>query len=172
MNLSFFNFFRLLKIDMDGDKNTKKKPLINLRDNLPDNKTTPNENIPRKLLLELASLPDFKYKIELKSKNQSLVLPVQFETSNETLKRKLVKYESDEIVKEPLHHSSFNTNVTIQSSPLDKDYITLKCSISNRKLALVPPIKILTPYTYPEANPIVECIHLDDFDDDMLPEYS
>jgi hypothetical protein len=152
--------------------NPKKKSLINLRDNLPDNKNTANENIPRKLILELASLSNIKYKIEIKSKNQSLVLPIQFETSNETS----IKNEPDlnnGTTKEPLNHNVNKSNqVTIQSSPLDKDYITLKCSIANKNLALVPPIKILTPYSYPESNPIVECVHLDDYDDDMLPEYS
>ena len=57
-------------------------------------------------------------------------------------------------------------------SPLDNDYITLKCRIISENVILVPPISILAPYSYPDSNPIVDCIQLDEFDDDMLPEYS
>ena len=51
-------------------------------------------------------------------------------------------------------------------------YVNLNCKIINRKLVLVPSIRVFVPYNYPDANPIVDNIQLDEFNDDMLPGYS
>jgi hypothetical protein len=123
-----------------------------LRDHLTEKKTTLNDSIPIKLLYEISSLPSFKFRIEVRSKLESLVLPF--------------KSASNEEEEEQQENKEF------LSSPLDNDYVTLNCKIINKKLPLVPPIRIFVPYSYPELNPFVDCIQLDNFDDDMLPEYS
>lgn len=104
-----------------------------------------NEKIPKKLLHELAILSALQFKIEVKSKYQSLVLPAQDETVSDLPK---------------------------DESPLENDYVNLNCNITNRKLVLVPPVRIFVPYNYPDVNPIVDNIQLDDTEDDMLPGYS
>lgn len=178
---------RLLKIDMNNSKSTKdpsgaqnmrRKQLVNLRDNLAINKNTTNENIPRKLLIELASLSNMKYKIEVKSKYQSVVLPLNFNKQKQSkLKQINNNYESGKdlaIKDESQSQIDFNTSGSnkLKPSPLENDYVTLKCLIINKSLVLVPPIHIFVPYNYPESNPFVDCEQLDEFDDDMLPEYS
>ena len=179
--LIFFLIRRLLKLDTNAVKvncsdekptalnNLKRKKLINLRENLHLNTVTPsNETIPKKLLFELASLSDLKFRIEIRSKYQSLVLPLMLNNRNYSENDNLVSLSEN--VK--IEQMDENKSVIKSSSPLDNDYITLKCQIINENVALVPPINILTPYSYPESNPIVDCIQLPEFDDDMLPEYS
>jgi hypothetical protein len=114
---------------------------------------TPNANVPQILLIELSSLSTLKYKIGLKSKSFSLNLPV-----NTVDKESILLTQSND----------FGENNNKYSS----DFITLNCRINNAKLPLVPPIKVLVPYDYPNNNAFVECIQLDEFDEDMLPEYS
>lgn len=65
-------------------------------------------------------------------------------------------------------HSPTNSN----DNKYINDYIILICKINNAQLVLVPPIKIYVPYDYPQSNPFVELLQLDDMDDDMLPDYS
>ena len=143
-----------------------------MRENLPLKSAASNETIPKKLLVELAALSNLKFRIEIKSKHQSLVLPLLFKKdSNQVDVENLNLVTFSENKPEPA--SLTDENKTANSiSPLDNDYITLRCRIISENVALVPPICILTPYTYPETNPIVDCIQLDEFDDDMLPEYS
>lgn len=145
-----------------------------------------NENIPRKLLIELASLSSGKFKVEAKSKYQSVVLPIDSNqkkslSGNNALQRmnsQLIKDEpmqpSSNLIEQSSHYNSSNRikSTSSSSTPLENYYVTLKCTIVNKSLALVPPIRIFIPYNYPDSNPLVDCIQLDEFDDDMLPEYS
>lgn len=78
--------------------------------------------------------------------------------------------QSDEDTKRK--SNSDQTEADMESSALENDYVILKCDIVNRSLTLVPPIRIFVPYNYPDENPFVDCIQLDEFGDDMLPEYS
>ncbi len=141
-----------------NENEPKHKRLINLCEHLVSPKKVSNENIPVKLLNELASLSNYKYKIDVKSKYQSLVLPVT----------KAGKLKSD-VKSEGLSQADMNC---LTSSALENDYVILKCDIVNRSLPLVPPIRVFVPYNYPDANPFVDCVQLDEFEDDMLPEYS
>lgn len=156
-------------------ENRRRKPIGN-RDKLGNNsmayKNIANENIPRKLLIELASLSSGKFRVEAKSKYESVVLPispgVNKKSEQPVLLQRAIKTENES--------SSSSTNgtktTTTNSSPLENYYVTLKCTIVDKNVALVPPIRIFIPYNYPESNPLVDCIQLDEFDDDMLPEYS
>jgi hypothetical protein len=183
---------KLLKIDMNsakarfdeksgGDSGSRRKLLINLREKYPlDPPVVSNERIPKKLLIELASLSSLRFKIEVKSKCQSIVLPLERRGNEENVgaKVKRVEFDQEDEDEEDENESShvdggpIKSHVTINASPLDNDYITMKCRIVSENIVLVPPINILAPYSYPDANPIVECIQLDEFDDDMLPEYN
>ncbi len=131
----------------------KKKRLINLCEHLVSPKKVSNENIPVKLLNELALLSNQKFKIEVRSKYQALILPIG----------KSGKFKNEGL-------SENDTNCS-NSLALENDYIILKCNIVNRSLPLVPAIRIFVPYNYPDANPFVDCVQLDEFEDDMLPEY-
>lgn len=127
--------------------------------------TSPSEHnfqIPTRLLIELASLPDHKFKIELKSRSQTLTLPVVDDdsTGNEIKTPNLIDPNSPTYPPQSDDHS------------LEKNYIILTCLIVSKSVALVPPIRILLPYTYPDANPLVDCIQLYDSEDDMIPGYS
>ena len=170
-------------MDDYDDYRARKPNASNTRDKLMPYKSIPNENIPRKLLIELASLSTLKFKVEAKSKSQSVVLPIalhnrgglglqqiqtsiKLENSNDNTDQALPK--SVDVAKS--RENDDGSSKTTMS--LENYYVTLKCTIVNKSLALVPPIRIFIPYNYPESNPLVDCIQLDEFDDDMLPEYS
>ena len=106
-----------------------------------------NETLPQTLLYELSSLSTLKYKINLKSKSFSLNLPVN------------------------TFEQIFEQTSISDDKRYSSDYISLVCKINNLKLPLVPPIKIYVPYDYPNTNAFVECVQLEEYDDDMLPEY-
>ena len=165
-----FEFIYLRIIDLEKNSNLKRKPLINLREQFIQCKKSTHEIIPKKLLNELASLSYFQYKIEIKSKNQCLVLPLAEEINKVTLiEPKKIKFENEND-QDIIMDSALNGSVS--SSPLENDYIILKCEIVEKNLVLVPPIRIFVPYTYPDSNPFVDCVQMDDCDDDMLPDYS
>lgn len=132
-----------------------------------------NENIPTKLLNELASLSTQDFKISIKSKYQSLVLPL---SKNAILPKEQGKPDEDAMEQsdsiEDRIEKSVLTESNSVSSPLENDYVILKCDIVNRSLTLVPPIRICVPYNYPDTNPFVDCVQIDEFEDDMLPDYS
>lgn len=191
---------RLLKIDKnlsrqvhsenDADElvDSKRKNLINLREKFIPNKSIGNEKIPKKLLFEIASLSQEKFKIEAKSKSESVVLPLQIANKQNQLSKVINLKTEKDIIMDTTDTTFLNTTnhqtaiksetnrtkvvTSPSSSPLENYYVTLKCTIVNRRLALVPPIRIFIPYNYPEANPLVDLIQLDEFDDDVLPEYS
>jgi hypothetical protein len=117
--------------------------------------------VPSKLLIELATLSNLKFKIELMSKLQSLTLPIQRSNSNDTVAVSALDF-ADRLAE--------NGTLSKQSS-LEKNYITLTCLIVSKNVALVPPIRVLLPYSYPDANPFVDCKQLYDDGDDMLPGY-
>lgn len=152
-----------------NENSQKRKRLINLCEHLVSPKKFCNENVPVKLLNELASLSNQKFSIDIKSKYQSLVLPYD----NKKSTKFHLKSNSDE-----MEHDMNDNRILKQtdnnaiSSALENDYVLLKCNIVNRSLPLVPAIRIFVPYNYPEANPFVDCVRLDEFEDDMLPEYS
>ncbi len=134
-----------------------------------------NENIPKKLLNELASLSNLQFRVEIKSKNQLLVLPSLSNNSNDSKKQKLFNDTDKEMNSDANNNNILGDSKSHnmpENSPLENDYVILKCEIINRNLVLVPPIRIFVPYNYPDANSFVDCIQLDDFDDDMLPDYS
>lgn len=149
----------------------RRKNIINLRDKLMPHRSISNENIPRKLLIELASLASSKFKIEVKSKCESIVLPGSHPQppSRTISSQNVVKFDIDQ--DEPATNNS-KVPASKALSPLENYYAVLKCTIVNKSLALVPPIRVFIPYNYPDSNPLVECLQLDEFDDDMLPEYS
>lgn len=186
---------RLLKIDAnlrndsDTDKNQMRKKLVSLKDNLnkPKHQESSEERVPKKLLIELSSLPNQKFKIEVKTPHQRFVLPLTTGLSSSKTKEDSQKELHAELKSSDDAHvpsaggqmdvdhypSSTTTPLTPQVAPsLENEYVTLRCSISNKTLTLVPPIRVFVPFNYPETNPFVDCIQLDDFDDDMLPEYS
>ncbi len=143
--------------------NFKKKHVINLRENQnQSNFISLDKVIPSKLLIELASLSSLNFKIEMKSKYQTLAFPLPLKNLNEIK----AKFFNDSNKSENLDSK------ILEISPIEKDYIILKCSIVNKNLVLVPPIRIFVPYNYPKNNPFVDLLQLDDFDDEMLPEYS
>lgn len=143
--------------------NYKTKQLINLRENQNQSKVVTIEKIlPSRLLIELTSLSSIDFKIEMKSKYQTLAFPLSIKSFND-LK---VQFSSDSI------NSKLANQDIMKASPLENDYIILKCSIINKNLVLVPPIRIFVPYNYPKNNPFVDLFQLDEFDDEMLPEYS
>lgn len=150
----------------------RRKNIINLRDKLMPHRSISNENIPRKLLIELASLASSKFKIEVKSKCESIVLPGSHPQppSRTISSQNVVKFDIDQ--DEPTTNNSSKVPASKALSPLENYYAVLKCTIVNKSLALVPPIRVFIPYNYPDSNPLVECLQLDEFDDDMLPEYS
>jgi hypothetical protein len=117
-------------------------------------KPVSNDTVPQTLLYELSSLSILKYKINLKSKLFSLNLPVGFFENI---------FDKD---------SNSMNDFDSQSNKYSIDYITLICKINNVKLPLVPAIRIYVPYDYPNMNAFVECVQLDEYDEDMLPEYS
>lgn len=140
-------------------------------------KNIANENIPRKLLIELASLSSGKFRVEAKSKYESVVLPISSagvskKSEQPVLVQRAIKTENESSSSTNDTTKATTTTTTTNSSPLENYYVTLKCTIVDKNVALVPPIRIFIPYTYPESNPLVDCIQLDEFDDDMLPEYS
>ena len=167
----------MLKIDTETNKASnelRRKKIINLRENISKSKgSVSNETVPSKLLTELAILPTFKFQIELKSKYQSLVLPLDPNKPLKT-KPKLDEKSSDGESDGQDIETDFGTELpeTPNFASLENDYVVLKCTIVNRFLPLVPPIRIFVPYDYPGSNPFVDCLQLDEFDDDMLPEYS
>jgi hypothetical protein len=139
---------------------SKRKKLINLRENQSQSKAIAIDKVsPSKLLIELASLSSFNFQIEMKSKYQTLFFPLSEKTLNDVkvTNNKMLENEDENILK---------------VSSLETDYIILKCSIINEKLVLVPPIRIFVPYNYPKNNPFVDLNQIDEFDDEMLPEYS
>ena len=169
---------RIIKIDIDnfistdqGSKHVtlKRKRLQNLRNHLAPANNVSNENIPKRLFGELASLPNNQFRIEIKSKFQSLVLPPSHNMSESKAKLEN-NSENDSDFKCDSMKTIFSENNS--ASPLENDYVNLYCKIVNRKLVLVPPIRVFVPYNYPDANPIVDSIQLDEFNDDMLPNYS
>jgi hypothetical protein len=126
-----------------------------------------NQVLPSKLLIELASLPSEHFKVEMKSKCQSITFPLSTDNLN-NLKVKSIGNSSDlNLGKEKKSDQEINQT----NSPLENDYIILKCFIVNKDLPLVPPIRIYTTHSYPQVNPFVDCIQLDESDDDMLPDY-
>ena len=128
---------------------------------------TKDQTVPSKLLIELASLSSENFKIEMKSKYNTISFPISINDIKNN------KYLNDSTnVKQENQHENNSLNSSSKLSPIQNDYIVLKCSIVNKDLVLVPPITIFAPYNYPDINPIVNCIQLDEFDDDMLPEYS
>ena len=151
----------------------KKKRLINLCEHLSSPKKFSNENIPSKLLNELALLSTQNFKIAIKSKFQSLVLPL---SKNAVLPIDQIKPDDEEMELSDPDENSLEKGVLTESnsvsSPLVNDYVILKCDIINRSLTLVPPIRIFVPYNYPDTNPFVDCVQIDEFEDDMLPDYS
>lgn len=185
-------FRRLLKIDKSSSKpisalgeetnlDLKRKNLINLREKLIPHKNIMNERIPQKLIIELASLPIHKFKVEAKSKCQSIILPIAPKQSHQIKSNKIngqsVKQENgcDDSELDTVNENNVETMNWGENrlpKPLENSYVSLKCTIINKNLALVPPIKICIPYNYPDSNPLVDCIQLEDFDDDMLPGYS
>ncbi|CAF0937560.1 unnamed protein product [Brachionus calyciflorus] len=157
---------KMFKIDNElGGGCKQRKPLVNLRDSLTSHKNILNESIPKKLLIELAGLSNEKFRIEVKSKYESIILPVHDKLSRvQGIKMENNDQESEQDIQ--------IENKIQQSSPLENYYVTLKCVIVNKSLALVPPIRIFVPYNYPDQNPLVDCVQLPEFDDDMLPEYN
>lgn len=136
------------KIDSSFEKSKKinaltKKSHIQLDDE--------SQKIPKILLNELASLPKAKYKINLKTKTQTLNIPK-------------IQHNEDE--------NMIPSDDDTSSNSISNDYIILNCFIDESvKLPLVPPIKIFVPFKYPESNPFVE-MEQNDNNDDILPEYS
>ena len=110
-----------------------------------------DETVPQRLLYELALLSPLKYKINVRSKSFSLNLPV-------------ITVDRDSLGLTTTSEADGDNNKY-------SDYITLTCKISNTDLPLVPPIKILVPYDYPNTNGFVECIHSEELKEDMLPNY-
>ena len=124
--------------------------------------------VPTKLLIELASLSSEKFRVELKSRTQSITLPLQDNSNHSNTPR-----EDDIAAAFNLSNDDIkDSTLRIAGSALEKNYITLTCLIVNKQVALVPPIRILLPYNYPEMNPLVDCVQMYDNDDDMLPGYS
>ena len=163
------------------ENSTKKKRLINLCEHLVSPRKISNENIPVKLLNELATLSNHKFKIEIKSKYQSLTLPlgkhsqkVQIKSNSPDQKENgdAMDQCDDEIKNQVLTESNQQSDSNSSSSALQNDYVILKCDIVNRSLTLVPAVRIFVPYNYPDANPFVDCVQFEEFEDDMLPEYS
>ncbi len=155
--------------------------MINLRESLINKSTKYENNEPQKLLVELASLPTKMFKIEIKSKQLNpLILPLSKKNLLEN-KNKLIrlnkkcqteKAKNDWSLMEIESLQINDTKSIARFSDFENDYMCLKCSIVNKELLLVPPIQIFVPYNYPKSNPFVHCLQLEDFDDDMLPEYS
>jgi hypothetical protein len=141
-----------------------------------------NERIPQKLIIELASLPIHKFKVEAKSKCQSIILPIAPTKQSHQIKSNKINGQSvkqengcDDSELDTVNENNLETMNLGENrlpKPLENSYVSLKCTIINKNLALVPPIKICIPYNYPDSNPLVDCIQLEDFDDDMLPGYS
>ena len=187
IKLIWFSFsIRILKIDTtklinENQEEKLTKKLVNLRENLINKSKKSENNEPQKLLVELASLSTKMFKIEIKSKQlNSLVLPLSKRNLLEN-KNKLTRFNKrneTEKVETDLSLMEIDSQTTNDTKPISRvndfenDYICLKCSIVNKELLLVPPIQIFVPYNYPKSNPLVHCIQLEDFDDDMLPEYS
>lgn len=120
-------------------------------------KKTPNRTVPQTLLLELAHLCPLKYRINVRSNsNCSIILP-KYKGNVEAVRLPLINEASDEGVSDKKYSS---------------DYILLTCYITTKSLPLVPPIRILVPYDYPDTNGFVDCIHTNNSEEDMLPEYS
>ena len=137
-------------------------------------KKASNESVPIKLLNELASLSNQKFQIDLKSKYQHLTLPLTRKALKKSHLKSLDNQEAMEHSDEDFKDKRLTTDSDedTESSALENDYVILKCNIVNRSLTLVPPIRIFVPYNYPDENPFVDCVQLDEFGDDMLPEYS
>jgi hypothetical protein len=165
-----------MKVDQDisdsDDQNCKRKRpnLVKYNISLLSNEKNcnfENSQIPSKLLFELASLSSAKFKIELKAKFKSLVLPLDNNQDKE--KDENLNYFT-------YLNQNFNKNKKNQPNKTNEsgesNYIQLNCVLMNRKLALVPPIRILLEYNYPESNPFVDCEEMCDHEDDMLPGYS
>ena len=194
--------------------------MINLRDHLNQSQVehTGAKCIPTKLLIELIALSQHNFRIELKSKYQTISLPLPIAkvrsnanrladagTSNVNAVKTLCMYESADSQSSLADNDDYQSTAgaataisgmnpasthatsmaqsasaslsslkssTSSLSPLQNEYIISKCYITNENLTLVPPIRIFIPYNYPDVNPFVDCVQLDEFDDDMLPEYS
>jgi hypothetical protein len=172
------DYYRIIKIDFDSvisvdqsckNGSLKRKRLQNLRNHLAPANNVSNENIPKKLFSERASLPISQFRIEIKSKFHSLVLPSQNMIES---KAKLENNSENEVDFDRIKSNPLRPDENNSASPLENDYVNLNCKIVNRKLVLVPPIRVFVPYNYPDANPIVDIIQLEEFSDDMLPGYS
>ena len=173
----------MLKIDTETNMTNNElrlKKMTNLRENISKSKGVSNETIPRNLLTELTILATFKFQIEIKSKYQSLVLPLDPNKQLRT-KPKLDEKSSNEESNGQEIKTDLGAELSESSNSgsLENDFVLLKCTIANRFLTVVPPIRIFVPYDYPSSNPFVNCLQLDDndedclqCDDDMLPEYS
>lgn len=149
----------------------RKTSALNIRDRLMPHRSVASDTIPRKLLIELASLSPQKFKIEAKSKCQTVVLPINVTTRTATGLENRTPVPKAKVATNG-NGAAATAAAAASASPLENYYVTLKCTIVDKSLALVPPIRIFIPYNYPESNPLVHCIQLDEFDDDMLPEYS
>ena len=107
---------------------TKRKRLINLRENIPLKSFTDNQTIPKKLLVELASLPNTKFRIEIKSKHQSLVLPLVFKNgSNKVDVENLNLVTFNDIEKNELKQDRMSTD---NKKNLDKEAILMDSDVS------------------------------------------
>jgi hypothetical protein len=129
--------------------------------------------LPTKLLIELASLSGHKFRVELKSKLQTLVLPLPSKEEKNDEHHDRVAHRNSAVVPRSFGGKSAHEDLlsSHHAASLDKNFITLTCTIVSNSVALVPPIRVLLPYSYPEANPFVDCKQLYDNDDDMLPGY-
>jgi hypothetical protein len=148
-----------LKPDSEDGEYRRKVPNFsnfpNIKDALPNSNNPDDWKVPNKLIMELASLSSLKFRIELKSKFQTLTLPIHKTHEN-------VPFDFADRTE---------TGTLSRLSSLEKNFITLTCLIVNKNVALVPPIRVLMPYSYPDANPFVDCKQLYDNGDDMLPGY-
>ena len=145
------------KVDVTFASDRKANPLVINK----KHQTNLSNQIPRVLLFELASLPQNKYKIEIRTKYMSLCLP----------KNKKLEEDHDDPSDQMETDVSTLTETDHIFAKYSDDYVLLKCSLNNDYMPLVPPIRILVPFDYPNSNPFVELIQISDFDDDMLPEY-
>lgn len=180
---------KLYKIDKDifrgvmGDSTSlKRKPLVNLRENLVVQRNTSlDQHIPKKLAIELASLPGQKFKIEAKSKNETVVFPLGQSNNIKSSLTRLngivnLKQENEYNYSEGMNETESENMKSINTkeapvSALENKFVLLKCTILSKELPLVPPIRIFIPYNYPETNPFVDCIHAEESEEDMLPDY-
>lgn len=145
------------KIKIENEFESEKKKLVNLRE-CESSKNFQNEKIPEKLLLELADLPKEKFRIEAKSREKFIILPLQSDSIENA------KMETSDL------NDSDQENESNKSS-MENYYVTLNCKIVNKNLVPVPAIRIYVPYEYPHQNPFVDCVQISNQEDDILPNY-